>query len=770
MLLLSAAFLLFAPGCDDKLEEHYEPLPDQKGNSWDILAADGNYSMFLQAVDRAGFKPYLYGKGITTTLAPDNDAMNDYLQEHDYASVDMIPDAELKELIGYHLLYYSYNKSKMENFRPEGQVATNMDTAMMADKGLYYKFRSHSSAPVSKAVHPTTGKEITIYHLERFVPVFSHLFFKTKGIEAKSNYEYFYPGSSWTGADGFNVAGATVEEYAVPTSNGYIYKINKVLEPEETLHGHMMEHPEYSRFLSFYDRFSEYIYDATLTADYGDALGADSLFVHSHAEPLAPIALDWPTTDFVRLDTLAYKAYSLFAPTNQALDDFFASYWAGNGYAGLESLDRLVVQYLLAECVYGGSIIFPEEITTGKVLNRWGMKYNFNPEEIEDRTICTNGAFYGVGSFQAPRLFDAVTGPAFANREYLPFLYALHADESTLAALASDKLTYTMLMPSKEAFAMEDIHLMEYANGNSLQTVEPDGTATSLSNSALSEIVSTHYAIGEYDLKAEGTQVVPLAKAYRYWFVRDGEITYSSRFNQLLEPVEKEEYKVNPFTPVSEVLRSDESEWGNGKVYTYDPTILKGLLGTSIIEDNLQKRLAVCNDDRYPYYVFSKLLAAAGMVEGNNVSLFEGAGRYIAFIPSNDVLYEALSRRNVPGVLAYRKGANGLTLTVRYPEELQSFVKSFFVDAAAISTCPYIGSEMKSGEYYSLALLEDDGTNTNNKVPKRSTLLYTDDGNGLSIALKDGENTTPCRVVEDYGYLPFCFADGSMHIIDGLLK
>ena len=766
LLLFSAALLLFAPGCDDKLEEHYEPLPDQKGNTWDMLAEAGNYNSFLQAVERAGFKPYLYGKGITTTLAPDDEAMNTYLQEHGYASIGDMSKEELQELVGYHLLYYSYNKSKMENFRPEGQVATNTDTATMADKGLYYKFRSHSSAPTTKAIHPTTGKEITIYHLERFVPVFSHLFFKTKGIDAKSNYEYFYPGSLWTGTDGFNIAGATVEEYALPTSNGYIYKIDKVLEPEETLHGHLVKHSEYSRFLSFYDRFSDYIYDATLTADYGDALGADSLFVHSHLEPLAPIAMDWPTTDFIRLDTLAYKAYSLFAPTNQALDDFFASYWAGHGYPELDSLDRLVVQYLLTECVNGGSIVFPEEITTGKALNRWGVKYAFNPEEIGDRAICTNGAFYGVDHFQAPRLFNAVTGPAFSHRDFLPFLYALHASAETMKALASDKLTYTMLMPSSEVFALENIHLVEYADENVLQTEEADGTASSLSNSALSKIVSTHYAIGQYDLAGEGIQVVPLTEPYRYWFVRNGEVTYSSRFNSFLEP----EYAGNPFAPVSEIAGIGGTSWSNGKVYTYDATNLDGLLGTSAVEDNLQKRLAVCNDGRYPYYVFSKLLAAAGMVNGEKVSLFEGVGRCIAFIPSNEVLYEALKRRGVPGVLAYRQTSNGLTLTVRYPEELQSFLKSFFVDAAAIPTCPYIGSEMKSGEYYSLALLEDDGTNTNNKVPVRSTLLYTDDGSGLSITLKDGENTTPCRVIEDYGCLPFCFEDGSMHIIDGLLK
>ena len=760
--LLFAAALLLAFGCNDKLEEHYEPLPDQKGSSWDLLVEAGNYTTFLHAVEKSGFKPYLYGKGITTTLAPDNEAMNRYLESHGYASVDDIPSEELREMVGYHLLYYSYSKSKMENFRPEGQSATLVDTADIKDKGLYYKFRSHSSSPITKVMNPKTGKEIALYHFERFVPVFSHLFFKTKGIDARRNYEYFYPSSTWTGADGFNIAEASVEEYAVPTSNGYIYKIGEVLEPAETLYGYLAEHDEYSRFRTFYDQFSDYVYDASLTVDYGDALGVDSLFVHSHSEPLAPIALEWPTTDFARLDTLAYKAYTLFAPTNQALDDFFASYWADNGYPELDSLDNLVVRYLLAECVHGGSIVFPDEITSGKVLNRWGMKYNFNPDEIEDRRICTNGSFYGVDHFQAPRIFDAVTGPAFACRNHLNFLYALNADEEMMVGLASDKQRYTMLMPTNEAFGLEDIYLVDAGDGNRLQTVDAEGNATSLSNGALSDIVEVHYALGEYDLMAEGTQVVPLAKAYRYWFVKDGEIAYSSRFNQLLEPGNTE----NPFAPLDEVSRKDGTAWANGKVYTYDPSTLGGLLGTSVIEDNLQKRLAVCNDRRYPYYAFAQLLKLAGMVEGNKVSLLNGVGRYIVFAPANEVIYEAIENMDLPGCDWAFILDDGAIVGEFNTVKLQSYLKSFFVDAASIPSCPYVGSDMKTGEYYSLSALERD--NTNNYIPVRETLNYTDDGSWLSIGLKDGKNS--CRVVAEYDVLPFCFEDGSMHIIDGLLK
>lgn len=46
-------------------------------------------------------------------------------------------------MIGFHLLYYSYNKNKLVNFRPEGDLIT--DEEMNKNAGLYYKFRTRSS-------------------------------------------------------------------------------------------------------------------------------------------------------------------------------------------------------------------------------------------------------------------------------------------------------------------------------------------------------------------------------------------------------------------------------------------------------------------------------------------------------------------------------------------------------------------------------------------------------------------------------------------------
>ena len=89
-----------------------------------------------------------------TVMAPDNNAFTAYLSEHNYSTVKDIPARELKELIGFHLLYYSYNKGSMENFRPEGEGAYDEGTEIL-DPGLYYKFRTRSSG------EPT--REVSIY-------------------------------------------------------------------------------------------------------------------------------------------------------------------------------------------------------------------------------------------------------------------------------------------------------------------------------------------------------------------------------------------------------------------------------------------------------------------------------------------------------------------------------------------------------------------------------------------------------------------------------
>ena len=68
--------LLLVSACKEQaFDEHYERPDWLRGNAWKVLEEKGNYSIFLDAVEKAGFRSLVEGKGIVTVIAPDNNSM-----------------------------------------------------------------------------------------------------------------------------------------------------------------------------------------------------------------------------------------------------------------------------------------------------------------------------------------------------------------------------------------------------------------------------------------------------------------------------------------------------------------------------------------------------------------------------------------------------------------------------------------------------------------------------------------------------------------------
>ena len=739
MLMLVPLCLI---SCDDNMDKYYEKPDWLEGSIWDLLENDNNYSYFLKGVELTGFRPYLQGKGILTVMAPNDEAFKTYLEKN-YGTVDLttIPKEELSKLIGFHLLYYSYNKANMENFRPEGQGATNEGSEIL-DPGMYYKFRTRSSSTPTQKIDPNTQKEITVYHLERFIPVFSHNYFKSKKIDARYNYEYFFPNSKWTGEDGFNVSEASVTEYEKIANNGYLYAIDRVLEPMETIYDELKKNIDYSEFLSIYDTYSIYEYDVTLSENYGESIGVDSIYLHKHKDPLPPIAMEWPVSNYLRLDTLAYKSYSVFAPTNKALADMYEKHWANGGYENIKSIDPLILKTLLSGFVYGGSAVFPDEIRTGKITSSLGSVYKFDPDKVNDRKMCVNGSFYGLNEVEAPAVFTSVAGPAFTNKNYSCFLYAL--DRAGMSGNFSSSVKYTLIIPGNKEFESSGYFLTQ--NGSENILVEDDGDAlVAVSTQVCSDIINIHTIVGEVDFSSTGTQVIQNMVPYNYWYVKDGKITTSDNFNKIIDPSKKND----PFVECTQ-LTNNGAPWDNGKSYTYDNNN-EGLFSTGT--DNagtLQYALSINNDYRYPYYAFVQLLKGADLISDNKITGV--SGRFVAFIPTNKAIETALINKKIPGVTAdYVDVDNGFFyVTIKDKAVLKTYLYNYLVMASQATTYPYPGSEMKSGEY--------------NNFNQGGMVEFTDTGYSLSVKLKGSD--VESKVVDKYNYFPFAYSDGCFHLID----
>lgn len=737
------ALLMILNSCEEKMEmnEHYEVPEWLKGSTWDVLESKGDYSIFLKGAELAGFKSILEGKSLATVMAPNDSAFKDFFAKVNVNSIEDFSDNELKKLIGFHILYYSYDKDMLVNFRPnEGDGATEEELNIEA--GLYYKHRTRSIDPPSIEVD-TSGNEITVYHNERLLPVFSYRMFETLGIDPVYNYEYFYPDSKWTGDDGFNVSNASVKEYEIVADNGYVYLIDKVLEPLETIYTLLKNKSEYSIYLKLYDQFSYYLLDEQLTTDFGN--GTD-LYVQYH-QPLPNIASEWPVTDYRFMGLMSKLSLSIFAPSDAAINNFFENYWGVGGYGSIWDVSDIAIKYLLYNTVLNSSIAFPELIAEGKIQNSFNVFIDFDVNAVpkENRIICANGAFYGLEELDIPSMFQSITGPAFQYKDYSYYLYMLDASK-LLVGLSSEDASFTALIPSNEEMEASGISLID----GQLWWSE-EGELTPMSTTAMTDFVDLHTVTGGQEIKSAGTQVFRTNKAFHYWYVKDGKLTTSVLFNKLLEsPLAPFE-----FSSITEFTLNGDL-WSNGRAYSYDYEEIFHPLSTT---SSVQNLLAITRDETYEFYQFSELLRDAGLVNASSGSLpFLSGLRCIIFIPRNEAIVTAIAEGKIPGV-----GTDG---TVLNQEQLANYLKGYFVptEANGITTYPYPGSGV-NGDYITMESFSVEGAEFEGK------LIISDDGQTIRVrrslpGLLEGEWVD---VVPDFYYFPFSYNDGGVHFIDDIL-
>jgi uncharacterized surface protein with fasciclin (FAS1) repeats len=111
--ILAFAVAPFVTSCssdDDNNNNNNQP-----GNTIvDIAAADQNFSVLVQALDRADLVETLDGTTEYTVFAPTNDAFNDFLEQKGYASLSDVPVAALREILLNHVVSGTVMSSSLQ--------------------------------------------------------------------------------------------------------------------------------------------------------------------------------------------------------------------------------------------------------------------------------------------------------------------------------------------------------------------------------------------------------------------------------------------------------------------------------------------------------------------------------------------------------------------------------------------------------------------------------------------------------------------------------
>lgn len=761
--------------CDDDLskDSHYKVPDFLAGNALEVLRKDGNYSIFLRGIELIGYNDVVDSQ-ILTVLAPTDDAFKTFLQRMGHASIEEMFQSDpilTRQVITYHLLYYAMDWDKMTNFRPsEGDAATESERAIQA--GMFNRFRTRCAVDETIEYNndPAVNAEIRVIHYDRYLTVFSEKLFATLGIDAESNYKYFFPHSQWNPnrlPNGFNVMNAAVlDTAAVVTDNGYLYHIDQVIEPCGTIYEEMAKNSDYQLVKALFDQYGYYRSDALESNNRGYT-------VYNHLfDDLPNIALEWATSS-MDFGINSFRSWNLFVPTDKAMNNMFSSFWEeGSGYASVETLNPLIQQILLQECVgyidlQGARtttyMCYPDYIRQNKAISYFGTDITTDPADFDENIFCNNGVIYGSSKMEVPGVLSSVAGPAFKDVKYLPHLYVLDG-AGQLLSLSSKESDFITLIPDTSQFRKSEpsIRLQHNLSAGAeayelQQWSDQSADYVSMGTSAKQSIANMHTSTDATELKTTGTQVVETNVSFNYWYIRDGKITTNALFNEQLNPSFSEEI----WYPFREIPRSAGGEkWSNGRAYAYDyPGVYMPASGSG-----LETELSQNNDRNYPYYCFSQLLRLSGLASGGvftgMLTLDPESPRFIAFIPTNDAIREHLSE--IPGCSRTTIDSNyklSTSITTANKALLAKYLLSYFItaDRNAFTSYPYVGSTCK-GQFETSG---DFG------------LLIADDGEAIRVSATSQSAEAeggPISVVGSYGYLPFAFRDGAFQLLEGILK
>lgn len=696
-----SAWLLIFNGCEKKFDEYYKVPEDLIGTILDVLEEDGNYTRFIKAVELVDFDDVLGKTGNFTVFAPDDQAFSEFLNESGYSSLEEIPEEELRGIVYYHIVFWAYSRFML-------LYGLNIQDEEIDYSTLNFKHPTRYTPPKTLE-YDSLGRRFNVYHETKYIPVYSGELFDELDLDAPANYEFLYPGTAYTG---FHVDRAAVTEYDVPAQNGWIHRIDRVLVPPRNHDEILEEMEEYSVFRDLLEKNTFYQYSNSYTisqeneGDVDEDGILDSLFLKMNHI--------FPSGSSPDVENVAYNGFqnilTLFAPTDQALQDFMDNHTSG--YSSLNDIGEWWIDWYLSH--YVGLNYWPSQFTT--LTEDWDWKLtsslvdcNISGGDIHYSQMASNGPFCGINKYFLPRIFESVARPILGDSDYEWFssMLVFYMVEQLLN---EEKLEFTLFAPSNDAIQAAGYSFREGLGGYGLYHVS--NPLDPVSPRVAKNIVSTHVVFGELeeDDFEEGT------------FIETSQNTFIG-VNQFGI------YGGGDLTPSS--MDGPEQVSGRGLLYRIDRMLVSP--DNSIFE-------IISNTGTYPQYQqFFQLCFESGLVvldedfrpeSLDNISV---GTYYSCFIPTNEALRAGIAAGEVPADA----------------DSLKQFLRYHFVEGVVFD------DGKKSGEFNTTRIDEESGYlfNTVEIINEKYDLRIKDQRGNIRTVI------TPNQMAED----------GVIHQIDSYL-
>lgn len=513
LVAIPALVLLLLAGCDPEFKEDKYARPDWLvGKVYTQLAEQPDLSTFALCLERTGYDTIIDISGSYTVFAPSNEAFSVYFQTHPYNTVEEIPLAELSEIVKYHIVQNPWTKNQLRTLDVYGWIDTldlqnneprgfKRQTLLLdANRKLGVDQRPNGSQLVVDTTE-SSWHRIVATDSRKYAPIFFKEYFDVYDLSS-DDYAFYFDRDLESSQDIY-FAGAKVEGEEIFAENGFIYQIDRVVEPLPNAYQLLESGPggeSYTDFLDLINRFPEFEYNEEKTFDQPGAeegFEVDSLFDLSYPELTFDILNEQtspPTGTFGLPNNVTIRYHhGLIAPTNTAFNEFWNEYFVGsNRWGTVEATPDNIIR-ILVNTHMSANPIYPTDFENG-FFNGEMDRVTLDPSDIIYSQFGSNSTFIGVSDAVTPRVFNSVAGPVYLLRGYSKVMYAIE-QAGLLSALKREGEDYMFFVESN-ANTTQDSSLLYQDGSFSLFTTAGSIREYGINTNALRTLIMNHIGVG----------------------------------------------------------------------------------------------------------------------------------------------------------------------------------------------------------------------------------------------------------------------------------
>ena len=446
--LIFSVVIFGVTGCDDH-QERYEDPPWLGGSSIETLELGGNYTIYLELMDRADYTDPI-SKQLFTLFVPDDAAFEEYFASVGINSVDDLSDDEARQLFTLHVLrnprsrfYLIYEYAWSELQTPKAEYASLFHRKETPSTSIPYK-------ETVRYLPGSEGKEYTIYTGNKNVALFSQEFFYDYGGAADgSDYTFMYPGSTWEkgypeGMEGFNWHNAMIipnpafpEEMEVRTASGFIYYLDRPVPPMPSIEEYLIANQDkYGLYYDLLQRFANYT---------GQKVDEERNVLYRKTYDLV-YDLAEERASSTNTAVPPQNMWAAFLAQNDVLQAYLDK-TVFKFYSSIDSVPRVTLYYIV-QTQLSRELVLKSKLSKG-YFNAFGDETDLTPEDLNSGYMCSNGVVYDTKKVLEPNVFITVPGILFFDKDYSTLLSIMN-QSNMLSTLSNPDSDVTLFATTNE--------------------------------------------------------------------------------------------------------------------------------------------------------------------------------------------------------------------------------------------------------------------------------------------------------------------------------